>query len=399
MWIEKHRKVWRIREDIDGRKVTLQSGYATKTAATDAMTLMKADALRGDVLVTRGGERSLAAWLEAWWDDHALTMPKETSSVSTEGVMRRYILAMLGHLALDEVTPAVVQRWVADLLRGRTLVRHPRKLAPATVRNAHGLLHKVMADAVTARLIRHNPCERTNLPPAADREMRILTHAEAGRLVAAVPEHYRPMVVFLLATGVRWGEMLGVRLKNLDVLGCRVTIAVATQQMAGHYVDQEPKTRRSRRTLSYPKRVAEMLVPLAVGEREDRVFVGVRGGMVDRKRFYPIWHRATAEAGVSGLRIHDLRHTHISWLISAGVPLTAVSRRAGHASISITSDRYGHLLDEVDDRLIAAADQAMGMIDMGGIGGESVADSSPQESPTDPIGPAQDLSGLVDLGH
>lgn len=378
MWVEKHRKVYRIRELIGDRQITLATGYANKRAAQEAMAILKAEQLTGTGIVPRGGERIFGEYLDQWWADRKDSYTKLRTRESIEGVMERYLRSMLGHLTMDQLShPTVVQRWVGDLLAGRTKVAKPKALSPTTVRNAHGLLFQIMQDAVKVyRLIRANPCANTKLPDEVDVEMRFLTPAEADRLIAALPPHWRPLVLFLLATGCRWGEALGLRMKNLDVLARRARILKKTIEIGGKFVDEEPKSRRGRRTVRFPIRVADALVPITVidDDRERRVFLGPRGGMIAHKRFYPVWHAATKAAGLAGLRVHDLRHTHVAWLIAANVPLSAISRRIGHKSIAVTDDIYGHLLEEVDERLVAALDEAMGVIEMGGdwggIGGE-----------------------------
>lgn len=387
MWVEKHRGVYRIREQLpDGGKVDLATGYRTKTEAKDAMVNLRADQLRGDGLVPRGGQRTVATWCEQWWTDQADSYSKARSKQDIPAKMDRYIVRLLGHMTLDDLesNPAIVQRWVGRLLRGETQPKRgaARPLSPTTVRDAHGLLHQIMSAAVAARLIRTNPCGETKLPDKVEVEMRFLTPAEADRLVAAMPAHYRPLILFLLTTGCRWGEAIGLRAKNLDVLGRKVRFLKKTVEINGHFIDEDPKSRRGRRTAGFTTRLAGLLIPLAAkdDDRERRIFLGPRGGMIAQKRFYPIWHKACAEAGLTGLRIHDLRHTHVAWLIAKNVPLSAISRRIGHKSIAVTDDLYGHLLEEVDDRLVEGLDDIMSVIDMGGIWGESDGDDLQQDA-------------------
>lgn len=396
MWVEKHRGVYRIRELLpDGSKVDLKSGYRTKTAAKEAMALIRADELRGDGLVPRGGERTVAAWCEQWWTDQAETYTKARSRQDIPAKMDRYIVRLLGHMTLADLesTPAIVQRWTGRLLRGETQPKRgaARPLSPTTVRDAHGLLHQILAAAVTARLIRNNPCANTKLPEPVEVEMRFLTPAEADRLVAAMPKHYWPLILFLLTTGCRWGEAIGLRAKNLDVLGRKVRFLKKTVEIGGRFIDEDPKSRRGRRTCGFTKRLATALIPLAMqdDDRERRIFLGPRGGMVAQKRFYPIWHKACADAGLTGLRIHDLRHTHVAWLIAKNVPLSAISRRIGHKSIAVTDDLYGHLLEEVDERLVEGLDEIMSVIDMGGIWGETDGNDWQQATTDDNETPVQ----------
>jgi integrase len=394
VWVEKtsNGKAYRIRDEVGGEKVDLKSGYRTKKAADAAMTIMRAEQLQGTALVPRGGEQTLGQFCTEWWEDNEGVYTRVRSRETIKSRMDRYIVRMLGKLTLAELeeSPRLVQRWVNDMLLGRTkpLRGSPRPLAPKTVRDAHGLMHQVLAAAVKEKLIRSNPCANTKLPEKVDTEMRFLTPAEADRLVAAHPEHFRPLILFLLATGCRWSEAIGLRLKNLDVLARKAYILVKTvMDDSGNWHDEPPKSRRGRRTASFPQRIAQVLIPLAMADddRERRIFRGPRGGMIAVKDFYAIWRKACAAAGLTGLRIHDLRHTHVAWLIAAKVPLSAISRRIGHKSIAVTDDIYGHLLEEIEDQLTSSLEEVMKVIEMGGTWGELAPDLDRR----DPVGTGQ----------
>lgn len=393
MWIEKHRDVFRIRETVGGQKVTLSSGYATKTAAKDAMAIHKAEALQGTALVPRGGEKTVGDFCEEWWADVGATYTRVRSNESIYGVMERYIIRLIGHVKLRELDdhPDIVQRWVNDLQAGRTKPKRgkPRALAPKTVRNVHGLLHQLMDVAKRKKLIRANPCEVTRLPEEVEGEMWFLTPAEADRLLAATPEHWKPMVLFLLATGCRFSEARGLRAKNLDVLGRKVRILKKiVEDNHGRFHEEDPKSKRGRRTLSFPTRVAEALIPLAMldDDRERRIFRALRGGHIRYKDFYyKVWVPTCEKAGLVGLRVHDLRHTHVAWLIAGDVQLPAISRRLGHKNTHVTDVVYGHLMEQVNDRLVEALTEAMEVIDMGEARGEIRGESTPHKPRRSPV--------------
>ncbi len=188
----------------------------------------------------------------------------------------------------------------------------------------------------------------------------------------------------LLATGMRWGEAIGLRVRHVDVLAGTIRVLRQTQELAdtAELVDEEPKTLASRRTVSIPPAVCQLLVPHVANKGpDDRVFLAPRGGPVRTRRFYVVWQKARVAAGLEGLRVHDLRHTHAAWLIADGVPLTAVQRRLGHTSIKITSDLYGHILPEVDDRVVTAVAGRLSKIDFRGEVGETATDHRVPVSP------------------
>jgi len=370
MWVEKHGPTWRIRDTVGGKKVTLQSGYATKTAAKAGLVQAESDKLRGEQLVPRGGRLLLADWVAAWLPSYEASL-KPSAAHSEPSRVRNHVLPLLGQHALDDIDTLTVQRWVARLLSGdgptsNGRIRKP--LAVKTVHNCHGVLYGIMQAAVEQRLIRSNPCVSTKLPKRIHKEMRFLTEPETGRLLAALPPHWRPLVLLLIATGLRWGEAVGLQVGQVDVLAkvpsLRVIRALHELSGSARIVFTEPKTARSRRTVTFTKRVADALLGLVAGkDRAELVFRAPRGGPARTRNFRRTWLKATAAAGLAGLRVHDLRHSHAAALISAGVPLTAIQHRLGHSSIAVTSDLYGHLLPQVDDNILAAVEAALASID------------------------------------
>ncbi|MEU4590084.1 tyrosine-type recombinase/integrase [Micromonospora aurantiaca (nom. illeg.)] len=369
MWVEKNGPTYRIRDIVDGKKVTLEKGWPNKTSAKKRLTTLKADQLRGDFIDPRAGKLTVAAWVEQWWPGHETGL-KPTSRQSEGSRVRMHVVPLLGHLALDEVDNQTIQAWIIKLMTGLPDLDRPgkwvrRPLSAKTTRSCHGLLHSLMKAAVQARKIRTNPCGDTKLPKLVPREMRFLTEPEAGRLHAAVPEHWRPLVLLLVSTGLRWGEAVGLQLKNLDVLGGRLTVVRAMHEMAdGSLIFGTPKTARGRRTVTFTPKVSAALTPLVVDkDRDDLVFTTPTGKPVRSRNFRRGWLEWTAAAGFGGLRIHDLRHTQAAWLISGNVPLSAISQRLGHSSIAVTDGIYGHLLPQVDAGILRAVADALEHID------------------------------------
>lgn len=368
MWIERNGPVYRIRDIVRGRKVTVETGYPTKTSAKNAMVQFKAEALQGNALLPRGGAITLAEFIAEWWPHYEQSL-KPTAVRSEGNRVRNHILPLLGHLTLDELDGPAVQQWVADLSAGvgawpETTRGQRKPLAAKSVSNCHGLLHTICTAAIAARRIRLNPCSATKLPRREPKEMKFLTDPEIARLITALPPHWRPLIMLLVATGLRWGEAIGLRVGRVDLLAARprLTVVEQLQELAGtgELVFQSPKTAKGRRTVSFTKQVALLLTPLVAGKgSEEVVFVAPKGGLVRTRNFRRVWVKACEAAGLAGLRIHDLRHTHAAILISAGRQLSAISRRLGHSSIVVTDLLYGHLREEVDEGIIAAIEEAM----------------------------------------
>ena len=184
--------------------------------------------------------------------------------------------------------------------------------------------------------------------------MRFLTPVEIARLAGAIRPGYRALVLVGAYSGLRIGELAGLRRERVDLLRGTVAVAEIMTEVAGKLQIGPPKTRASRRTVGLPRAVVDALAKHLAPDLQpsDFVFTGPQGGPLRVAGFrYRIWRPATTAAGLEGLRIHDLRHTAVALWIAAGAGPKEVAARAGHASVSFTLDRYGHLYPESDAAL------------------------------------------------
>lgn len=269
--------------------------------------------------------------------------------------IRLHLEPVFGSMRLDEIGREHVGQW---------LIGFTATASPKTIKNVHGLASSIMADAVDAGLISRNVFKGAagRLPTVRTEEMVFLTRQDVDTLLAAMHEHYRPLVLFLVLTGLRWSEATALTVSDVQLLGRRtVTVTKAwKRQPDGTMELGEPKSRRSRRTISLPDEAVDATIPLVAGRSgTERLFTSVEGRTVHHGNFTNrIWLPAIRRASLDKRpRIHDLRHTHASWLIAEGVNLVAVQRRLGHESIQTTIDRYGHLTNEADDQINAALDR------------------------------------------
>jgi integrase len=178
--------------------------------------------------------------------------------------------------------------------------------------------------------------------------------------------------------------MAGLRVKTVDVLARTLRVEETRHELTGGapLVIGPTKTEHSRRTVTFPPEVAELLVPLvSMRHRDAHVFTAADGTELRQRKFWKgVWLKATVAAGLDGLRIHDMRHTHASHLISENVPLTGIQRRLGHSSITVTSDMYGHLLPVVDENIIAATSRSLGKVEFGWPVGGDLGETNPEET-------------------
>lgn len=276
---------------------------------------------------------------------------------SYDVMMRNWILPQWGTVRLDEITHAEAQAWVREKVApGR---------APTTVRQVKMLLQRVLDSAITHGYLKDNVAAKIRTPQAVHVEMRFLNEAEVKRLEAAFPERYKAFVPLAVDSGLRLGELLGLRWRYVDLYAglVRVVETISTHGKGRREVGQ-PKTRHGRRSVPISPWVVSILADYRraaerdVGrvEPDDYVFTAADDGRtIDAANFrMRVWRPAVIAAGLEPLRIHDLRHTAIALWIAAGLTPQEVKQDAGHANAAFSLDRYGHLYPDSADKRAAA---------------------------------------------
>jgi integrase len=201
---------------------------------------------------------------------------------------------------------------------------------------------------VDAGLIAQSPCRRIALPRVEREERRFLTPTEIGALAEAIDPRYRAMVIFDAYCGLRLGELAGIRRSRVDLLHGQVRVTEIAVEVKGELLFGPPKTRAGYRKVPLPRFVAdEMAAHLDTygdPDPEALVFVGADGGALRANGWRARhWRPAIKAAGLEPLRPHDLRHTAVSLWVAAGASPKQIAGWAGHTSVSVVLDRYGHL--------------------------------------------------------
>ncbi|MEV5140308.1 tyrosine-type recombinase/integrase [Streptomyces syringium] len=255
-----------------------------------------------------------------------------------------------------------------------------RKADPKSIRTRHGLMFSIFQAAVEADppLRTKNPCKGTRLPRIDDHieeEMCFLEREEYTRVRTEITDpDAGDLTDWLVGSGTRWGEATALQVRDLNLNSETPTATITRAWKKGKkgsgtsmYLGP-PKTRKGRRVLRLtPTQVAMLRRRTAGLSPEDFVFRTGAGKVWQHANFYnrkwrPAVEAATAKGLTKRVRIHDLRHTHVAWLIAARIPLPAIQIRLGHESISTTVDRYGHLVHALDDEISAAVEVALSIV-------------------------------------
>lgn len=287
----------------------------------------------------------LDAWLELIEPDRSPTTLREYKRL-----VKTRIVPALGSQPVGKVTPATLDAFY------RTL---STDLAAGSIRQVHSIIRRAFVQAVKWGWVDQNPAARAT-PPAQTRPEIDAPPLDIALEVISRSGIWRPMFTVAAATGLRRGELCGLQWQDIDGQTLRIRRAVV--DVAGRLVVKEPKTRQ-RRTLALDPTTRTVLEDLRA--QRDEV-AGVAGCTIAPTGFvfsqWPdatkpprpeqvsrAWATACRTANVTGVRLHDLRHLHATQLLAAGVPVTTVAARLGHAQTSTTLNVYGHALDAQDE--------------------------------------------------
>lgn len=286
---------------------------------------------------------------------------------------RRHIIPHIGAIPVDAFTEANAKHFVSTL--------SDTDISDKTIRNVHGLLSAAISTAIKAGHCTTNPCIGIRMPRRDEHdsvEMIFLTPGQWESIDAELANYcggyYRLLFRTLAWTGMRWGEVAALQVADLNLNGkpptVRISRALRRDENSRPYIGPT-KTTRSKRTISVRASLAAELRAHVKGKPAGAlVFESHTGSALHHSNIRNrAWVPACTAAMNDGYgekaltevpRIHDLRHSHASWLFGSGMDLLAVQRRLGHESITTTADRYGHLLPEQQLAASAALDALFG---------------------------------------
>ena len=338
---------WRVRYRKPDGKTTGKRGFLTKNAALGFLIDVEGDKRQGTYVDPSRGKILMRDWATTWLDAKANLKPSTRQRYSD--IITAHITPAWGNHQLAEITHVEVQQWIAG-----------QKGSAATIVKHHRVLSQILKLAVKDKRIAVNPAEGVDLPTVKAKKRRYLTAKQVEALADASGE-YRPLILLLAYTGLRWGEMAALRVRDVDMLRRRVTVTEAVAIVKGKIVWSDPKD-HEHRWIPIPKSVCAELAPMMNGKsRDDLLFPGPRSGDVLRhqaaRRSW--FDDAVVQAKCpEGLTPHELRHTAASLAISAGANVKALQRMLGHAKASMTLDVYSDLFDDDLESVAVALDES-----------------------------------------
>jgi integrase len=257
----------------------------------------------------------------------------------------------MGSYDLAQVTLPVVRQWRAERLAV--------DVGPVTVAKTYRLLRAIFNTAVDDELVRRNPCRIPGAGSESSPERPTATLAQVFGLGDAIGPRFRAPVLLSTFTGLRWGEAMALRGRNIDLARRTVRVEASVSKVGGTLVVGQPKSAAGVRTIAIPEAIVPALrVHLRMYAEpgpDGRVFIGPKGATVRRGNWHTVWSRACAAAGVEGLHFHDLRHTGNTLAAGTGASLRDLMTRMGHTSARAALI-YQHARSERDQAIAASLD-------------------------------------------
>jgi integrase len=358
-------------DPITGKRVRQwHPGHALKKDATQALREILGSADKG--MYVEPSKETFGQYLERWLPTIRSTVRANTFE-SYRSNVDVHLIPGLGHVPLRQLTRTMFSTFYDEL--GRTGRSDGQGgLSPRSVHLAHVVAHKALRDAVKDNLIARNPTEDANVPAKVRSKTTSWTAEQVTQFLGSVRDHRLYAAFLTLATtGMRRGELCGLRWADVDLE--TGTLAVRQVVSLDKYTPflSEPKTAKSRRVVALDKgtvaalktwhriQLEEQIAAGPAWQATDLVFCRKNGTILHPQSLSTAFDQAAQKAGLSGISIHGLRHSHASLGLASGVPLVIMSERLGHSSVAITGDIYSH---SIPSQHQAAADAIAGLLSL-----------------------------------
>jgi len=369
------KKSWRLKFDLGRdpatgrRQVRRVTVRGTRKDAEGELTRLLNTI--GEGVYVEPSKLTVAEYLDQWLANVKATVAPKTYE-RWEEICKKHLAVALGAHPIKALAPLHIQAYyVAALASGRRIGKGG--LAPRTVHHHHRVLFQALRQAVRWRIIVHNPAADVDAPKVEATEILILDHNQVPVLLAATKTtRLHVPTILALNTGMRRGEVLGLRWPDIDLDGAGLTVNQALEQTKAGLRFKPPKSRSGRRRIALSPLTVEALRRHKLAQGKERlalglgkndaglVFTTLDGDTINPRTFSKEFARIVKRAGLAGVTFHALRHTHLTQLLRDGVNPKVVSERAGHASVAITLDLYAHVLPGMQEGAALKVDAAWG---------------------------------------
>lgn len=360
-----------ITQRKDGRfqaQLTLEDGtrktFYGKTRKEAADKLDQAKYEQKEHILATGPQQKFKDYLLQWFEEVQKPTLRPSSIEREERDIRNHILPALGHIQLKKLT--------AQQLHSFYTSKRKEGYAPRSILNMHKIIHKALANAVKWRLISYNMSDGITLPKGKpEREAQALTMEQVWHLLDAAKGHeLEAMIVLLLDTGMRHGEVTALRWDDVDLNTRTVYIHRTESRLNQGHVEGNTKTASSERLITLSPAVLPVLETHRVRQQEMKQRLGARwqemnlvfpsrtGRYLEKTNTTKRFYRLLDQAGLPRIRLHDLRHTAITLMQEMGLNQKAIQERVGHADMSMTW-KYTHVSRRMQEEIVSKLDMLL----------------------------------------
>ena len=370
-------KRYRVRYRKPDHSQTDKRGFRTKREAELFLAATEVAKARGEFIDMSASRIVVRELGKTWLPSQTHLKPSAFSAI--EIAWRLYVEPRWGSTALADIRYSAVQTWVSQLTMGTATTKqsNPGPRSATVVIRAYGVFTAILDVAVRDRRILANPARGVSLPRKVKRPHTYLSH-EQVELLAMCSGHHGTLVRLLAYSGLRWGEAIALRVRDVDTLRRRLSVRENTVRVNGQILVGTPKN-HSARTVPFPDFLTLELARACEGKRQDRLLFG--DGLIHLKQpahgdgWFEVAIGRAQELDPTFARLtpHDLRHTAASLAVSAGGNVKAIQRMLGHSSAAMTLDVYADLFDEDLDTLAGALNGARAHADVGKVWARGVS--------------------------
>ena len=340
----------RIVIDYDEKGLPITKNVLAKT---ETECNEKLDKLKDEIGITRRNRvkasMPFGEWIDFWYQYYL----KITTQAGYESRIYKHIIPKLGAIPLGKLTQNDLQKFYTELKQNGRL-RYTdtlgKGLSDRLVRSCHANCRTALQRAVNDGLIKTNPAIGCKLPPKKAREMKVLTKEELKRfLIQSKYDGYYEIFIMALATGMRRGENVGLKWKDLNFETGQLDLGRQVSRVKGGLLITEPKTKDSIRTMILPRNIVNILIEYKKTVDSEWMFPSprVEGMPRDPSAVYHQMQIELEKAGCRRVRFHDLRHTFSTTALANGMDIKTLSTILGHISSKTTIDIYLHSTDEM----------------------------------------------------
>ncbi len=310
-----------------------------------------------DTELTEESKMTLSEWLDKWLTEYMKGTIRDSTLKGYEKYVESYIKPALGEKPVVFLTTAQIQKFYNNLRKnGRIKNQHiyGEGLAAGTVSRVHCVLHEALDMAVKAHIISKNPTNSTTVPKSIKKEMQVLTYEQLDIFMQMIDteEYWRDFFYTELTTGLRRGEICGLKWSDFDEVEGKLNINRSIEVKNGIVTEGETKTGKGKRSFYLPVSTANVLRERKKNAKTEWIFTDpIKPDLpISPPAAYRKMKELLEKANLPSIRFHDLRHTFATHALTSGVDAKTLSGILGHTNASFTLDTYTHVTTDMQQR-------------------------------------------------